>query len=183
MINIPSLLNPVPCAYRPYTCISACCTCCEPKLTDDQKLTIDNFKNDTKDVWTGDSPFYKLTDTKVMYQRNRYLVPEILSKAKTKETPNFLLKAKTKFQETKSTKDLIEKYACRTGDCKPCSNTLNMNKRFTEVRKSGYEDVKAEAENDDGSGDAKTRCCGCSRKMDRVECHIDPILSVIPSMQ
>jgi len=141
-----------------------------------------DHKEETVEVWTGNAPFSKLNDTKLMYQRNRYLVPEILEKAKNKETPNHLLKAKTNYQETRSTRDLLEKYACRTGDCKPCSKTLEINTFFTETRKHGYEDVKAEMKNHDGSGDDKVRCTCCSRKIEGKASYIESILSVVPSM-
>jgi hypothetical protein len=155
------------------------CACCRDKGNQDPRFEAMDPNEDQKEVWTGNAPFSKLNDTKLMYQRNRYLVPEILEKAKNKETPNYLLKAKTKYQETRSARDLIEKYACRTGDCVPCSKSLQTNTFFAELQKDGYKDVKAEMKTDDGSGDAKTRCMGCSRKVEGTSARMVPFLSTL----
>ena len=94
-------------------------------------------------VWLGTCPFYKLNDTKLMYCRNRYLVPDILTKAHEEQTPGNVFNAKNSFSHAKSARDLSIDHGCRTEDCEACKRLQNSMKVKTKQLKTSYKDVKA----------------------------------------
>ena len=86
-----------------------------PEVQKKAKLLKDFI--DSKEVWCGTCPYYKLNDTKRMYQRNRYLVPEALAKAENEQTSENVFEAKNCFNEMRSARNLSFDHGCRTENC------------------------------------------------------------------
>ena len=93
--------------------------------------------------WYGKRPFHKLNDTKLLYCRNRYLLPDILTKAKDENTASHIFNAKNSFSCAKTGKKLALDHSCRTGCCVACKNLKDSMKTKVVAQKTSYNGVKS----------------------------------------
>jgi len=102
-----------------------------------------------------------LNDTKLMYCRNRYLLPDILAKARIEQTPAYIFNAKNSFSQTRSARNMSIEHGCRDEGCVACKKLQDSMKTQTEKLKNSYRDVKAGVShvgNGDGAASTTRRC-------------------------
>jgi len=95
------------------------------------------------DRWYGKCPFHKLNDTKLTYCRNRYLLPDILNKAKDENTASDIFNAKNSFSRAKTARKLAVDHSCRTGCCVACKKLNDSMKTEVVALKTSYNGVKS----------------------------------------
>ena len=103
--------------------------------------------------WYGRCPFYNLNDTKLMYCRNRYLLRDILAKARSEQTPEHIFNAKNSFSQTRSARNMSIEHGCRDLNCVACKKLQDSMKTQTEKLKNSYRAVKT-GDSHAGDGDS-----------------------------
>lgn len=93
--------------------------------------------------WYGKLPFHKLNDTKLMYCRNRYLLPNILTKAKDENTDTDIFNAKNSFSRAKTARKIASDHSCRTGCCVACEKLKDSMRTKVVALKTNYNGVKS----------------------------------------